>query len=603
MTTNVNDANAIPKHGGLTITADSASQQASDSHTQDVKITRGSFGDLFGASITDNMREFFARREPIAGFLIFGVASDMCEKWFTVNDTSTSHPDPELDAAVQRALNSMNKGGKWSFKQTNEQLITFDATLGKALLVGGFEGTDTVTQLVEKKPRGAKLTHVAAYKRGEFSVSETDTDPVSPRCGLPVTYLVKTAGGQHKIHYTRCYELQTNFYGDGVLDLIFDDLYAGRSIRWGVAQYIFRVGGGFLIVEMPATVGADAQGNGGRPTTQADLEAWNASGSFSEFTNRNYLTIIKDVMNVRFEGAAGAAINPEPYFDTNTKQIAKATGFPKSILEGAEAGALTGSEKNDQQYYKRIAGKQRRVEGGIRWVIDCMIESGQITRKGTATQTVAQDAKHITLKRIFNKAKIALIRDQPDEETDLNYTLDWNNSFELSALDEARVENLNEETNTKRLEYMTPDEVRAMQTPKLDPLPNGEGETLKAAAATNPFAQNPTNTNLGGGFQPIDSHIDALPPLRDLLQPLLKQVLDKEITAEVAKAQGIHQIEYYIGVEKQRAADWNKQHISPLAGTLSPEQEMDFKTQQDMYTQTFLSLLVKAEKLVEAKQP
>ena len=91
-----------------------------------------SLGAGFGEGITDDNRRFAADREPVAGFLIYGIASDVVEKWFKINDPDTTDADPELDKAVQKELRQLK------FKNVLQQLIEFERLYGKALLVGGF---------------------------------------------------------------------------------------------------------------------------------------------------------------------------------------------------------------------------------------------------------------------------------------------------------------------------------------------------------------------------------------------------------------------------------------------------------------------------------
>ena len=60
--------------------------------TQQVKVAFAypkltlSLGAGFGEGITNDNRRFAADREPVVDFLIYGIASDIVEKWFKVND-------------------------------------------------------------------------------------------------------------------------------------------------------------------------------------------------------------------------------------------------------------------------------------------------------------------------------------------------------------------------------------------------------------------------------------------------------------------------------------------------------------------------------------
>ena len=326
---------------------------------------------------------------------------------------------------------------------------------------------------------------VVAYPRYQFTVSERDSDPTSLRYGLPTIYKVNMARSQDlkessntqyntEIHWSRCFEAQTRTNGNSILDLIWDDLTCGRNIRWGVGQWVYRVGGGFAVIKFPKETM-------GKPTSKTQLQDWANSKEWSNITHRTYIAILNEVMDFKFEGAQGATLNPEPFFDTNTKQIAKATGIPKSILEGAEAGALTGSEKNDQQYYKKISGIQSDFEDAVRWVIDLLVSAGQIEGY---SQTSANDSEPAgsVLKRMFRRV-VQQVKDQVPKNFD--YEIEWNSAFELNELDEARISLMQEQGNSLKLEYMLKDEVRAEKN--LPPLPLGEGQTLKQSQTPSSF--------------------------------------------------------------------------------------------------------------------
>ena len=130
-----------------------------------------SLGAGFGEGITDDNRRFAADREPVAGFLIYGIASDVVEKWFKVNDPDTSDADPELDKAVQKMLRGLK------FKNVFQQLIEFERLYGKALLVGGFADAQSILGLRSEKAQNVELLQVVAYPRYLFIISERETEP------------------------------------------------------------------------------------------------------------------------------------------------------------------------------------------------------------------------------------------------------------------------------------------------------------------------------------------------------------------------------------------------------------------------------------------
>jgi hypothetical protein len=302
-------------------------------------------------------------------------------------------------------------------------------------------------------------------------------------------------------------------------------------------------------------------------------------------------------MDFEFKGASGATLNPEPFFETNTKQIAKATGFPKSILEGAEAGALTGSEKNDQQYYKRIAGLQVKYNGAHRWVIDCLVESGQIG--GAKAQA---DSKPIgVMQRLLRlKHNIPAVFADAVESKKVDYSIEWNSSFELDAEVEARIALLTEQANQIKLQYMTVDEVRT-QNPNLKALPNGEGKSLKQAAPAfgqsngeNPFnQQSKTENSEEKKEMKGDANVNAVHSEFSLqLHAILQKVKTGSVTEDAALKEAAVVIDTYV---KQREKD-ALEYLSKKTGNqapmmLPPEQQIALDQQRKNYLVQFQAIL------------
>jgi hypothetical protein len=425
------------------------------------------YGAGFGDSITDNDRVFAACREPIGYFLTCIVARDMVDKWFRVDDPDTEEADPALDRNVQGALS------KLKFKKRLREALESSRTFGKALLVGGFNDAKNTSMLQLPLKKGSELLQLAVYpsihkerKIKQWSVWQKDENTESSRFGQPILYKLNRGGGSELIiHYTRVVEV-----GDGtsVLDKVWDDMCCGRNIRWGAAQWMYRTGGGFPVVGFPAG------------TTATQLEAYHNSGGFSNLMSRTAIFVAQnsktenDGMTFTFEGASGRALDPQPFFKSNIEQIAIATGYPQAKLIGAQAGAVTGSEVNQQEYYKAISRDQEEVEYVVRWVVDHLADSGQLSIIKAVTDKTG--GYHVNL--LKSMLKRVIHRDYRHKTAE-NYIIEWNSAFELSEVDEADVELRKAQANQAKLDYMTVDEVRAEEN--LDPLPNGEGATLRKA--------------------------------------------------------------------------------------------------------------------------
>ena len=460
--------------GGLIIHPDIVGDTSTSVNTATSLKTSG-----FGDSITDQARATMASREPICHFLTFIVASDMLDKWFSVDDPDTETADPALDRGCQRFFNTLH------FKTYLRTGLISAFTFGRSLLVGGFNDAKTTQDLMKPKALNAQLMQLDVYpeiyqcqKVKEFEVVTVDLDPASTRYGKPLMYKVTRTSlnesGQQTsstvyIHWTRVCEV-----GDGtsVLDVIWDDMTCGRNIRWAVAQALYRMGSGFPVLSFP------------EGTTPAELQAFAANGAFNNLMSKTYIMLVQnhldknDGITIDFKGASGVRIDPTPFQKQNIEQMSIATAYPQAKLIGAQAGAVTGSEVNQQEYYKGISRQQiNYCEDPIRWVIKCGVDGGQISQ---IKATVDKTASNYHLRLVQNALK-RVIRGDYRHKTVEDYAINWNDPFQLSALSKADVRLKNSQAALNELNYKTVDEIRVADN--MEPLPNGEGAHLRTPAA------------------------------------------------------------------------------------------------------------------------
>jgi hypothetical protein len=293
-------------------------------------------------------------------------------------------------------------------------------------------------------------------------------------------------------------------------------------------------------------------------------------------------------MDFEFKGAQGSALNPEPFFDTNTKQIAKATGIPKCILEGAEAGALTGSEKNDQQYYKKISGIQVAFEDAVRWVIDACLDAGLVKGVRIFSDQKSQSFGSV-LKRMMRRV---VVQDQQDVDEDFEYVVEWNSAFELNALDEARTNLIVEETNRAMLQYRTIDEVREKND--LEALPLGEGAKLKVAS------QQQTAFDQVASEEKPPTQANA--SFTAMLKDYARKVMSGELARDKAFQEGSVIIENYTRFEEQQAKIWVRSRTGAEGEvSLSPEMMGELEDQRKRFLKDYARILGDAEKLAKKR--
>jgi hypothetical protein len=133
----------------------------------------------YGGDISDDNREWASQREPICNRVTYGVAADMFDKWFSVDDPATKGADTELDRKAQYALDLL--GAKLAFMKAE----AYAATHGFSLIVLGCDDAANVDALRLPRRKGAKVTHLAVYRKPETAVAEYDKDKNSLRYGEP----------------------------------------------------------------------------------------------------------------------------------------------------------------------------------------------------------------------------------------------------------------------------------------------------------------------------------------------------------------------------------------------------------------------------------
>jgi phage-related protein (TIGR01555 family) len=383
----------------------------------------------FGMPLNEADLLFAVRREPVANRIVFQVAHDVFDNWFKVEEIAEK-PDPKFNDEVQRVLDELNAKSVFTEMAVYERLFGW-AIIAMTIVDYGEDPSKSV-----KNPK--EIRELLPYGSLQFSVqsSDEDKDPESARFGLPVLYTLRrgTSGQQVKLHFSRAIHSATRlldhpYKGMSVLEPVYDDLTVLRNIRWGLGQTLFRYGSGFPDIEV-------------KDAKKKDLDNLEASQQFKSLTARTYF-LHSDQTKFEFKGVSGRALDPEPYYLPIMENISAGSGVPLAILRGAQAGALTGSEVNEREYFKLISDAQSRYEPAIYQLLDALIECGQI------------------------KFKYGTHRD---------YRIVWLGAFEMSEQTKAAVELSNAQARNLKTGWMTVDEVRGEQG--LEELENDAGKVV-----------------------------------------------------------------------------------------------------------------------------
>jgi len=387
-------------------------------------------GGEYGATITDSLRTFAITREPVAHRTVFTVAHDIYDNWFEVllEGDETGEKSMEFDKKVQSELSRLKAKQELTLK------AVFERAYGWAILVLGFEQNgDWKLSDPIKNPKS--LREIKAFGPPQIARVDEEKNKDDPRYLLPKFYnIIRKGTSQLKVHYSRvihfatrpCYQSdRTEWQGLSVLDPVWDDLVTLRNIRWGMGQTMYRYGSGFPDLTF---TGAEL----------SDIETYIDSGAFANLSARTYFAHNENQI-LDFKGLQGRALDPMNYYLPIMENISCGTGIPLAILRGVQAGALTGSEVNQQEYYGLISDEQTGYESGLRELINIILEVG------------------------LPKGQIQ------------DFNFNWKGGFELDEAKKANIALTEAQTWQIKGQFMTRNEVRKAMDPSLKDLSDEQG--------------------------------------------------------------------------------------------------------------------------------
>jgi hypothetical protein len=208
-----------------------------------------------------------------------------------------------------------------------------------------------------------------------------------------------------------------------------------------MGQTIYRYGSGFPVITL----------NG---KTLEQIQTYLDSGYFQNLMSRTYL-LKNESIDIDFKGVAGSALNPEPYYKAVLENLSAGTGIPETILRGAQAGAVTGSEVNERSYFKIVSSVQSKIEPYIRQLVTWVLRQAGVEVE--------------------------------------DFEVNWSGGFEPSEKDRAQAELMHQQARRLEMAYKTVDEVRMSEG--MRPLPGGEGSSVIGLRAQ-PLKANSPNASL-----------------------------------------------------------------------------------------------------------
>ena len=135
--------------------------------------------------------------------------------------------------------------------------------------------------------------------------------------------------------------------------------------RWALGETLVRAVGGFADITL-------------KGAKRKQIEDFEAEQNLAQLNARSYF-VHDENASTSWVGAAGKALNPEPYLTPVLESASCGADIPQAMLRGANAGALTGSEVNEREYWSGISALQLLHEPTIWALVDALMETGQVS--------------------------------------------------------------------------------------------------------------------------------------------------------------------------------------------------------------------------------
>lgn len=370
-------------------------------------------GDLWTGEISNSVLKKAYEKNGITRKLVNKVASDTFDNWFEI--------ESENQQLIEDVHSLFSSKSAWHFddgkrhlgmKKNLKESYKVGMVEGYALLALGFSDEK---ELKEELESAKSLDYVSILTPADVKKLNLDEDENSETYGEIISAEIRIGKGSAKtIHASRFIHLPVNTYGNsyqgiGYVKPAYNYLTVLDNVIWSTGQAFYRYASGFPHIKK----------KGGKPDQLNKIKKqWKEVNSLTGWAS-------DENTEITFAGAKAVALDPEKYWTVALKAVAMSFDIPMQIVEGAAAGAVTGSETNLMDYYSDISSKQE-----IDWtpIIEQLI---------VIAQSTGQVAKG-------------------------EFNIKWNPLFELDEKERAEVEKIKAETEKIRIEsgVLDPEEIK-----------------------------------------------------------------------------------------------------------------------------------------------
>jgi hypothetical protein len=268
-----------------------------------------------------------------------------------------------------------------------------------------------------------------------------------------------------------------------------------------------------------------------------DIDNFIESGQFDNLSAMKYFVHNED-QELNFKGMGTAVLDPGKYVEPILESISLGSGIPVAILRGAQAGALTGSEVNEREYFRLVSDVQGRVEPMVRDLINKILP---LTYEGS---------------------KIP------------EYKVNWNSLYEQSereglacALEKERIIQL-------KLNYMMVNEVRKVELGDSKNVSGGDVIlSILKGQTQGPGLAAPAGDSAGADEEAVANLQNTL---TKRLSGLVAAVKESKMTKDEALLAAEITVEEHVQSMKKIAKLNLEQKLNMPIGELSPENQMQF---------------------------
>jgi hypothetical protein len=318
-------------------------------------------------------------REPVAARVVNLFPSESWKVVPEVYDEEDEEVETEFEQAFKNVCNSL-KGISWHGGEEGNPLWEYLKRVDELSGVGHFgvlllglddglalhepaAGLDPVTGLPSGNGRQARLLYLRAFDEALADIVASETNPASPRHGLPTYYNLKFHDPNfnsqsnigvdlttRKVHWTRVIHVADNLsssevFGTPRLRPVFDPCCDIHKVRCGSGEMYWRGAFPGMSVETHPQLGADV-----------GLDQDAIRTKMTSYMNglQRYMAIA----GATIKTLSPQVVDPTPQINVQIDSICIQLGVPVRIFKGSERGELSSSQDKDT-WDERIELRQK----------------------------------------------------------------------------------------------------------------------------------------------------------------------------------------------------------------------------------------------------